>query len=425
MSSKTPDNSLRKSSSQSFRTAGLLLLLLTSRVLLVDHPTPVHGDETEFISALGFPAAYPVHQPGYPLWVAMGTLLAKCGAQPYASFQAWSVICSVLAPWVLYLTLRREMDDGMAWWTALAFGACPLLWFLGTTALNYATACAVVVIIVAQLRRAMNARRAAFLRCGAATLALSSLLRPDLLIWLGPIVIVTAWSFKWLDRVIAIGILALGTATVVAVQSWLYGRAPEGMVPQVGHTMDVVLNTSVFRLGLVDGLARNALKLGAIALWQLGLPILISTCGCLIWGEKVRRPANHALMPIGTFFMLWTIPLVAFLILIHMTEAGHILVIIPGVYWLIAHLIAHRCTKRNAIRLMAGLAVASTLQFVLYPWSSESHGLKRIVDAKLAYISATGLRHIDERDLIHTPGDTWHTAAHGPESAGPATNPSR
>jgi len=346
----------------------------------------------------------------------MGTLLTRCGAPPYAAYQAWSVVCSVLAPWLLYLALRREVDDTIGWWIALAMGVCPLNWFMGTTALNYSAACAAGLFVVLNCRRAVVDKSAGHLRWATAGLAVSMQLRPDLLLWLGLMVLVTAWRFKRADRVFCLLILGLGTAWVFGVQSWLYGRAPStGDVPQVGHTVDVILNTSVLRLGIVDGLLRNTAKLVAIAAWQVGLPLFICMGGCLIRHGNRSGSTDDPLARQSVFLLLWVTPLVAFLVLIHMTEAGHTLLLIPAVYWLIAHFLASRCTRRRGLILAISIAVASALQFSLYPWSAESKGLKRTLDAKVAYISAAGLRHIDDRDLIHTPGDYWRTGAHDPK----------
>lgn len=413
MGESDTSNNVKPVRTHSVRTAGLILILLVSRAVVLDHPTPVHGDETEFIRAIGLPAVYPVHQPGYPLWVAMGSFLAWCGAPAYAAYQAWSVVFSVMTPWVFYLALRREVGDGLAWWMALALGLCPLMWFLGATALNYTAASAAVMLVVLAVRRAMIERQGALVRWAAAGLALSMLLRPDLLLWVGPLVVTAAWRFKWIERFIVVGLLAVGTGAVIGVQGWVYGRATSvAGVPQIGHTLDVILNTSVFRLGAVDGLVRNGVKLAAIGAWQVGLPVLIAFAGCLLF-KKGRTVADDGRSSaVAEFVVLWMLPLVAFLIVVHMTEAGHILVLVPAVYWLIAFSLAKRCRGRTAISLAILIAAVSAVQFVAYPWSAQSRGFKRTVDAKVAYVSMAGLRHIDERETIHTPGDYWRTDAH-------------
>lgn len=239
---------------------------------MVDHPTPVHGDELEFMSAIGFPAAYPVHQPGYPLWVALGTLLSRCGASPYAAYQAWSVVFSVLAPWLLYLALRREVDDAIGWWIALAMGVCPLNWFMGTTALNYSAACAAGLIVAMTCRRAIIDHSAAHMRCAAACLAVSIQLRPDLLLWLGLMVLFTAWRFKRADRVFCLLVLAMGIAWVFGVQSWLYGRAPRGAM---SRRSGIPSTSSLIRV-----FSGWALSMGYSGTQQSSLRLLPGRWGC-------------------------------------------------------------------------------------------------------------------------------------------------
>ncbi|MFQ5578612.1 MAG: hypothetical protein ACE5G8_16670, partial [Anaerolineae bacterium] len=62
--------------------------------------------------------------------------------------------------------------------------------------------------------------------------------------------------------------------------------------------------------------------------------------------------------------------------------------------------------------LVALMALVSAVQFSLYPWSPDAAGYKRLVDAKVGYVSGQGLRQIDRRAEIHRPGDFWSTAAH-------------
>lgn len=426
------------------RVVLLAAILLMARLPLLGHPIPVHGDENEFVAAIGFPAAYPVHHPGYPLWVALGTLLARLGLSPYASYQAWSVFASVAAPVLLYIALRRSLvprrsaelhgeqnaADGLAWWTALAFGVCPLVWFLGTTALNYSLACAVGLWIVLLCLRARHAaghytgegrpsRRSLPLIQAAALLAVALLFRPDLLLWLGPLLIWAAWQYPMRARIGAALVLVAGLLVLLVVTGLLYGRVAEpAATPDLRHTLDVILNTSIFRLGLIDGLARGAVKLAAIVGWTIGLPYLI----CLIGVWTAPAAAGHPVMPPAatrsarTMLLVWMAPLTAFLLLIHMSEAGHTILLIPAAYWFMADLLHRRLPPKRAAGFAAAMAMASILQFTTYPWSAKSSGMRRILDAKVGYLSAAGLRRIDERRQIHTPGDFWKTGAHDAES---------
>jgi hypothetical protein len=126
------------------------------------------------------------------------------------------------------------------------------------------------------------------------------------------------------------------------------------------------------------------------------------------------KSAARALPNGGVFWLLWILPNLLFLLLIHMTEPGHVMLLIPAGYVLLA-LDAHSHFRAKTARmLVAGVAAASLLQFIAYPWSADSTGFKRTLDAKIAYISGQGLRQIDRRVEIHTPGDTWPTATHRP-----------
>ncbi len=419
------------------RAALLAAILLLTRWPLLDHPIPVHGDEDEFIAAIDFPQDYPVHHPGYPLWVALGTLLAWFGVPAYSAYQAWSVLASVAAPVILYYALRRalaryqpemttmepNLADGLAWWTAMAFGVCPLVWFTGVTALNYAAACMIGLAVINYGQRAIadsaqepnGSQASPSLRTAALLLAVSLLLRPDLLLWLGPLVAWAAWRCPLRARILAALIVAGGLAATLLVTAWLYGRAAESQpAPDIRHTIDVILNTSVLRLGLVDGLARSAVKLSAILGWQVGLPLLICLIGVCTAPSTARRSATKptASAHDRTLLLLWTLPLASFLLLVHMSEAGHTILLIPAIYGFLSVQLHRRLLPARAAKVAAAMALASLLQFTLYPWSAESSGPKRLIDAKLGYLSASGLRQIDRRSRIHSPGDFWGTPVH-------------
>ena len=57
------------------------------------------------------------------------------------------------------------------------------------------------------------------------------------------------------------------------------------------------------------------------------------------------------------------------------------------------------------------IALCSLAQFLAYPWSAESTGFKRLLDGKIAFQSAAGIRQIDRRQDVHRPGDYWKTKA--------------
>ncbi|MBN2561120.1 MAG: hypothetical protein JXQ75_09340 [Phycisphaerae bacterium] len=473
------------------RAAGLVLVLFVLRVPLLDHPTPVDVDEQSFMAALGFPAQYPVHHPGYPLWVGMGTVLHAAGLEPYTAYQAWSLAASIVGPLLLYVGLRWVLADSLAWWLALGFGVNPLVWFQGTTALNYMAGGTTGLVVVGLCYRAVARRRSATMYWAATVLAIGISIRADLLIYVGPMLAYVAWRFRWRRGLGAMIILAAGIVAFLAVTSHLYGRAdPTRVRPELGHTIDVVLGTSAYRLGLVNGLLRNLVKIGVNLGWDFGVAVLLlppaawwivrdrrrrpsrsrvtarPPAATKVWhGRPARDPTGETPVPqvpsrdakipivsnaarppaaaavcgtgvppvpppqggqshgglgdgsnwpggVATILLLWVVPISLFLALMHVVQGYFVLSVAAG-YCMIGLALQGGLGRRAGARVAAVIAVCSMAQFVLYPWSPDSVGFKRRLDAKIAFQSASGLRQIDRRPEIHEPGDYWRTEAHG------------
>ncbi len=387
------------------RAAVLVLVLAALRLPVVNHPTPVSVDESYFILGLGFPAAYPVHHPGYPLWVAMGTTLHRLGLDAYRSYQVWSVLASLAGPLLFYLGLRWLLEDGPAWWRALAWGVNPLVWFQSVTALSYMTAGTVGLVVIGASYRAVVEDRGGATVWAAVFLVIAMLLRADLLIHLGPLVVVAGGLHFRRDGRLALLVVALGVAALVAAAWLLYHRVePTGPHPTLGHTVDVILGTSVFRLGLVDGLLRNAVKIVLNLGWDFGAAVVVLPWA--LWRVvRSKRPPW-----LGTFLLLWTLPLLCFLLLMHVVQ-GYFMLLLPAGYCLIGLAAGQKSGGAKASRLAAVVAFCSILQFTTYQWSADGAGFKRLLDAKIAFQSASGLRQIDRLESFHKPGDFWPTAA--------------
>lgn len=379
------------------RTIALGLLLLAARIATIEHPWPVHGDELEFVAALGFPRPYPVHPPGYVLWIALGTLLNAMGVGAYASFASLSLVASILTPMLLYLALRCVAGEGAAWWSALAMGLNPLWWFCGVTAWNYVAANLVAAIVLVVAAVGWTQRRTPAVRLAAAVLAVGAGLRFDLLMWFGPLVLWTAGRVGRRELIGAAAALVAGAACWMVIGSVLYSDAN---APSLAYTLSVVRSTSVIDRGLVDGLLRNVVKLAAYLGWGFGLgaiPIAYS----LIVGFRSRTPPA---IPVP-LFVLGVGPVLAFQSLVHVTEIGHALWYLFPAYALLAVSCSRRPRRRTWIA--AAVAVASAVQFVAYPWGTDVTGWRRVLNAKVAFASAAGLSRIDQRGRIHTPNDFW------------------
>jgi len=389
----------------------LMLALLGLRLTVCGHPWPVHPDESEFVAAIGFPRPYPVHPPGYPLWVALGTLLTRTGLSPYVAYQSMSVAASCFGPAVLFFLLRGMVGAGIAWWAAFALGVNPVWWFEGVTALNYSAANCLGIVIVAACWKWMG--RGPHSRDSMPDVALATLgtgLRPDMLMWYGPLVVWSAWRARagWLGRSLVMAVFAV--AISVALSFVLF---PAGQRASVEHTSEVLWSTSVFSRGFVNGVVRNAVKLGAYLGWGVGIGGVVFVWSVIHLSRRHVRSSPYSSQIQGegirvtVFFVLWILPVLLFQLLVHMTELGHALWYFPVIYTVMAIALGNLRSRRCAVVILAMTSCASIAQFFLYPWRADVSGWQRVLNAKVAFASAAGLKQINQRDLIHQPNDFW------------------
>ncbi|MBX3395451.1 MAG: glycosyltransferase family 39 protein [Phycisphaerae bacterium] len=390
--------------------------MLGLRMLVLEHPHPVHPDEMAFIAGIGYPADYPVHHPGYALWVALGMSLARFGVEPYWAFAVWSLLASVVSPAVAFLIFRRFMSGSVAFWSALAFGASPLMWFSSVTALTYCTSTALGLFIVLACVRAVSTGSRALILVAAALMALSCLLRVDLVLYLFLLVLL---SERWVGRktlpALTLGFTLLGFVMLYAAGWWLYGRGdPASASARLAHTREILFGQSVFRAGLVDGLIRNAVKILVNLGWNFAaaLPVLLAIA--VSSRRRIRGvdlPSPGAAPTAGWLTACWVGPGLTLLLLTHVVQ-GYFLPLLGAGYLGIGAYVSRRVEPRRRTWATATVAILTAAQFIVYPWSSESAGWKRIVDGKIGFISRAGLLHIDLRGRIHEDGDFWRTPAH-------------
>ncbi len=400
----------------------LVVILLLARLLIWSHPDPTHPDEVVFVEALGFPAAYPVHAPGYPLWVGLGTLAQSLGLTGYTAFKIWSLVASLVGPCLLLALGTYWFHRRIALLTALLFGLLPVTWFHSVTASTYVTAScfgiAIAWLIWTSIARQSNVR----FWFASIALCVCLFLRTDVLLYLGPLLLFGAYCHRRSATAAALILPPIALVVFYWLAQQIYaGAEPDAFARRSLHARDVVMGTSVFELGLIDGLLRNGVKMCANLGWNLGSLVV-----ALIVGTLLRR-LTHSLYDEGSagainasanlttwrrwFLLIWIAPGLLFLMLMHCAQ-GYFLWILP-VICLGCVLLAQRLMPQRAVATTLFIAlVITTVQFVFYPWSAASTGTKRTIDAKIGYQSLRGLQQIDRRELIHKQGDTWKTNAH-------------
>jgi len=395
----------------------LIIILLPSRLVVWSHPNPTHPDEAVFVEALGFPAAYPVHAPGYPLWVGLATVAQSFGLTGYTAFKIWSLTASLVGPCLLLALGTYWIQPRIALLTAILFGLLPVMWFHSVTASTYVTA-SCFGIAIAWLIWSSIARQCS-LRFWFASIAVCvcMFLRTDILLYLGPLLLFGAFCHRRITTAVALLLPPLALAAFYWLAHQIYaGAEPDAFTRRSLHARDVVLGTSVFELGLVDGLLRNGVKVLANLGWNLGwltvvlvVAVLLRRLTHSLYDEgNVRSVAESATLASRRrwFVVVWLLPGLMFLTLMHCVQ-GYFLWILPPLC-LGCVLIAQRFLSKRALATAHAIAIMLTvLQFVLYPWSADSAGSKRTIDAKIGYLSRRGLAQIDRRSEIHRPSDTW------------------
>ncbi len=392
-----------------------MTVLLGLRLTVCGHPWPVHPDESEFVAAIGFPRPYPVHPPGYPLWVALGTGLNWAGLSPYVAYQSMSVAASCVGPAVLFFLLRGIVGGGIAWWAGLALGVNPVWWFEGVTALNYSAGNCLALGVVAVLARLQTCSNRRLLVAGLLLFAAAILLRPDTLFWLGLLVGTTV--FRKYQRMACCAVVAVAIGLGAGLFGTGYWRV--GAIPGLGHTLRVIWSTSVFSRGIVDGVVRNAVKLGAYLLWGLGVGGLVfvwalvrlmrarNTLGLRSRPSPWPSPFQGEGKRAALFIMLWIAPVLLFQLVVHVTEVGHSLWYLPAIYFVMALGLGLLRSRRVAVGILVLVCAGSISQFYLYPWRADVSGWRRVLNAKVAFASARGLARIDQRAVIHRANDFW------------------
>lgn len=372
------------------------------------HPIPVHPDEAEFMEGIGFPDHYPVHHPGYPLWVLLGTVGRFAGFDAYTSFAVWSIASGIAAVALSHRLFRHFMSAHSAFLFAAAFGVGPIAWYSATTALTYSLSAAMGIAVVLMSVKSVRQKRPGLVVSGAVILALSIFVRADQAVYSGPVLLYAMIARRSPALFLrSSAILVTGIAIFLLTVNALYLRGDAGEVAaRAAHTREILLGSSVLRAGLIDGLARNIVKIAAFAGWGLGIALPAFLVAVVVLVRQARRKELGAQV---VFF--WLLPGLTFLACFHVAP-GYCLMLLPAFYLGIGVAVERRFGWAAAERVGAAIVFITVVQFVGYPWSTDGAGLKRTLDDKIAYISRLGLQHADDHLRVTKDGDFWRTPAH-------------
>ncbi len=263
------------------------------------------------------------HPPGYPLYVGLASLVNYWVGDANASFVYISIIASGLAVAALFLLVSRMYDRWIGFTAALLLAFSVGFWGYGEVAYPYA-ALGLFTIVMAWLCYLMWQGHRSVAVLSGLILGIAGGIRQDVLIFMGPLWLVSVWGTGFLRLVLSTAVLGL------TIASWLYPAV------QLSGGWDVfqqasaaqgylVLPTSSVLFQGINGVRHNSLLLvhsvdqmfGATALVMLyGIGRFLTFKG-LVMDQRLR------------FLLLWFVPPLLVYVLVHIGEPGYVLSIVP------------------------------------------------------------------------------------------------
>ncbi len=271
----------------------------------------------EFDVARGQP-----HVPGYPLYVGLGRIARGLLGDPQTALVALSVVGTALAALLIYQLGKEWGGSGVGGWAALFWLSSPLVWFYGEVALPHAMDAWLILLVVWLAWRCARGER--LHRPLALATALSSGLRPQNLLFLGPLFLWGLWGQPWRRRMEGIlwlsGFVLLWLIPLLA----LSGGPSRYLEISQAFRAHFMSSTMVLGPGGMAALQRNGGKLLAYTAYGLAGSALALT--------QVPRALREGFPPrfpwIG--WVLWIAPALAFYTFIHMGQQGLVLVFLPA-----------------------------------------------------------------------------------------------
>ena len=291
------------------------------------------------------------HPPGYIFYVGAADVAKLVGLDSDHALVAVSVLASAAAAAACYLLCRRFAGRALSAGLAVAFAADPLVWLHGEVAMPYILLAAISAALALAFR---DARDAGPRRIAIVSFAFGALggFRQDLLLFLLPLWLWMLWPASAGTRLRAAIALAGGCV------AWLVPSAllSDGLVVYVTRSLGQLLGLSGVSANAERSIGLNAVLVGDSLFWAgllLSVSVLVlglSRALASIRGQRLPDDGEAA------FFALWLLPALLFYLFVHIGEWGFVLSIVPGLYALLAWLLAR---LRVTQRVLAGVVLAN------------------------------------------------------------------
>jgi len=291
------------------------------------------------------------HPPGYVFYVGAAALAKALGLDSDHALVAVSVIASGAATAACYLLCRRFVGRIVSGALATAFAAAPLVWLHGEVAMPYILLAPLTTVLALAFR---DARGAGARRSVLVSLVFGALggFRQDILLFLFPLWLWMLWPATAGIRARAAIAFAVGCVSWLAPSAFL----SDGLVTYVTRSVHQLVGVSAVSANTERSIPLNAVIIGDSLVWG-GLLVLValvvvglSRALASIRGQHL--PDDHE----ARFFALWLVPPLLFYLFVHIGEWGYVLSLVPGMYVLLAWLLAR---SRSHERLVAVAVLAS------------------------------------------------------------------
>ncbi|MEK7216620.1 MAG: glycosyltransferase family 39 protein [Chloroflexota bacterium] len=335
------------------------------------------------------------HPPGYPYFVALGSLFTLFSGDPNAGLQAAAVLleCVAVAALLLLGTRMFSFRAGLA--AALLLLGSVTFWTYGEVALAYPALAAFSTLTALFAFETIFQKRNRAVACALAY-TLGTGFRPDLALFLLPLLLACCYRRPRGTVMITLAVGFGGVAAWLAPAALLSGGLDKYWAVFTAYaSVDVIERYVPTSTGLA-GLAVNLRDTAQYTFYALYAEALVVGAGALLWLRP--RPTTQE-WRVLLFLGGWVAPMAAFYTLAHVGDPGYVFSVLPSVLLLgVGGVWRWLRTRDEYIHGLAACALtlvllANTLIFFVHDRPLTLPGLRasdRAAGARLNYLRSFG-----------------------------------
>lgn len=310
------------------------------------------------------------HPPGYILYSLLGRAINQLLKNANASLVLISLVAGALGVGIVFWLGSEMFGDGAGIAAATMTLLSPLHWFQSDVALSYALEFALVTMLAGLIYLQLSGRRRLWLISTLVFVIVGGVRQTDLL-FMGPLWLYGLRPYTRRERIYALTILAIGVCLWLWPMVVWSGGWSSYVASLLGESAGVGEQASLFsltQLGLNTG--RMVIFLG----YAMLLGYVPLAWAAISWVREGRWHDVSLKVPF-VVLGLWMAPPMAFGILVHIRQSGHVFSFLPAVCilvgWSIAKLVAHLhrdvAPRISLASILLPLAVPSALFFLFAP----------------------------------------------------------